>query len=220
MAFRSPPAIVQRVLRFKAIQHREGGVFLWGIPCFISQLYIYVYLQRLLEEEMGARKTASILYHLGYFQAKEGMRMVSERFGYAKSMPDKKKLMEFNMGQTEMVGLGSFKCVRMDPGEGIFIFRGKSTIAGEYKRFFGIQKHPLDHILRGMGSIMAEMFTNKKCFCAETQCIAQGKQYCEFMVKPADKWDRNDPLYKTQKIDPVKSMKELGAKIEPYIISL
>ena len=89
---------MQRVLRFKAIQHREGGVFLWGIPCFISQLYVYVYLQRLLEEEMGFQKTASILYNLGYFQAKEGMKMISERFGYAKTIPDKKKLNPLKTG--------------------------------------------------------------------------------------------------------------------------
>ncbi|MCD6590870.1 MAG: hypothetical protein J7K72_02765 [Candidatus Aenigmarchaeota archaeon] len=47
---------------------------------------------------MGFQKTASILYNLGYFQAKEGMKMISERFGYAKTIPDKKKLNPLKTG--------------------------------------------------------------------------------------------------------------------------
>ncbi len=219
MVFKPPPAILQRVMKFKAMQHKDGKFLLWGIPSIISEMYTFVYLQRLLENELGNKKAASILYSMGYLQAENGIRMVSDRFGYAKTIKDKRKLMEFNTGQCEMVGMGSVKCIMTDFKNEIFIIRGESTVAHEYKRFFGIQKNQVDHILRGAIGALVDLLINKKCLCVETKCLATGKQYCEFLVKPLDKWDNKDPLFKSQQIERVKNMKELGAKIEPYLAS-
>jgi predicted hydrocarbon binding protein len=219
MAFKPPPAILQKVMKFKAIQHNEGKVLLWGIPCFISELYIFIYLQRLLENELGQKKAASMLYSLGQLQAEEGTRMITERFGYAKSIQDKRKLIEFNLGQGEMVGAGRSEIVRLDFDEEVMVIRCDSPIAGEYKRFFGPQKKPVDHFIRGMLDGMGGLVTSKERLCVEAQCIASGKQYCEFIIKPLERWDKNDPVFKAQSVSREKTMKELGASREPYIIS-
>ncbi len=219
MAFKPPPAILQRVMKFKAIKHKEGKFLLWDIPCFISELYTFIYLQRLLEKELGVKKTADILYSMGYLQAEKGIKMVTDRFGYAKTISDKKKLMEFNLGQSEMVGMGQFEIIRLDFEDEILIIKGNPPAAHEYKRFFGTQKNPVDYFVRGSLGATGKLSFNKRCLCVETMCTAMGKQYCEFMVKPIDKWDKNDPIYKSQSIDRIRSMKDLGAKIEPYIIS-
>jgi len=219
MVFKPPPAIVQRVMKFKAIQHKDGKFLLWGIPCFISELYTFIYEQRLLEDELGVKKASSILYSMGQLQVEKSAKMITERFGYAKTITEKSKLADFNIGQSEMVGLGQFKFIRKDFGKGFFIVRGKSPIAEEYKRFFGIHKNHVDYLIRGMIGGMGNWLTGEKCLCLETQCIAMGKQYCEFLVKPVEKWDIEDPLYKSQMIEKIKNMKELGARMEPYIIS-
>ena len=219
MVFKPPPAILQRVMKFKAIKHKDGKFLLWDIPCFISELYTFIYLQRLIEDGMGSRKASSIIYSMGFLQAGKGLKMVVDRFGYAKTIQDKKKLMDFNLGQSEMVGIGSLECVRADFEKEVFIFRGRSPIGEEYRKFFGTQRAPVDHFLRGCLGSMVEWVTKKRCLCIETQCVAMGKRYCEFVVKPVPGWDRKDPLYSNQSVEKVKDMKELGAKIEPYIIS-
>jgi predicted hydrocarbon binding protein len=219
MAFKPPPAILQRVMKFKAIQHKNGKFLLWDIPCFISELYTFIYEQRLLEDELGINKTASIFYNMGQIQVEKSAKMITERFGYAKTITERSKLADFNIGQSEMVGLGQFKFIRKDFDNGFFIVRGKSPIAEEYRRFFGIQKNHVDYLIRGMVGGMGNWLMGKKCLCVESQCLATGKQYCEFLIKPVEKWDKEDPLYKSQPIEKVKNMKELGARIEPYIFS-
>lgn len=219
MAFRLPPAILQKVLRFSAIKHEGGKFFLWEIPCFISELYTFVYLQRLLEDKLGQKGAHSILYNMGFLQAIKGIKMITERFGYAKSISDKDKLLEFNSGQGELVGTGRIKLVRKDYKKSIFISRISSPIAEEYKKFFGIQKNSIDCFLRGLAAGAFEGIIGKKMFSVETQCLATGKSYCEFVTKPMKSWSKEDCLFRIQSINEEKNMKELGAKIEPYIMS-
>ena len=217
MAFKPPPAILQRVLRFKAMKHESnGGITLWGIPSVLSMLYPLVYLQRLLEKQLGPKEAASILYAQASFQSQQGFRMVSERFGYAKSLPDKKKLLEFNAGQGEMIGRGKFEWKLMDFDKGMFISTGFSTTAVEYKRFFGMQKNPVDHYMRGAINGYVETVLGKKTFTAEKRCIAKGNKFCEFVTKPVEKW-KGDPLFKEQGVSRYPDMKQLGSKIEPYL---
>lgn len=217
-AFRPPPAILQRVLAFKALQHKEGKVLLWGIPGVLSPVYSNVFLQRLMEKELGIKKTQSIFYILGNFHSRQTFKMISERFGYAQSIPDKKKLMIFQAGQAEMAGLGPWEWIRIDLDNVFFVAKGSSAFAEEYKRFFGVQNNPVDYIMRGHVNAFAETATNKKLFSVETRCIASGQPYCEIVTKPIEKWDKNDPLFKSQLVEDLPSdIKKLGAKIQPYL---
>jgi predicted hydrocarbon binding protein len=218
MVFRPPPAILQKVMRFQAIKHRDGKFLLWGIPCFISQLYAYVYLCRLIENRFGKKENMNLNYNFGKLQAREGFRMISERFGYAETIRDKKMMLEFNSGQAELVGIGSLDWVKMDFEKNYFILRVKSPIAEEHKRFFGLQREPVDHFIRGEMTAYIEEISGKKIFTLEKICIAMGKPCCEFIAKPVEEWDKNDPLVKSQWVDDLPGMKDLGAKIEPYLI--
>jgi hypothetical protein len=218
MAFKAPPSILQRVLRFKAIKHEQGGrLTLWGIPANLWPSYSMVYLQRLMEKDLGSRKTSSILYAMGKFQSIQTFRMVSKRFGYAKTIPDKAKLLKFNTGQAEMGGLGTGEWVRLDFEKGIFILRGRSTFAEEYKRFFGIQSHHVDYFIRGcLEAYIDAVSENKKMFCIETSCIATGKNYCEYIVREKGDFKRDEIA--GQEVDELTTdIRKLGAKIEPYI---
>ena len=55
-----------------------------------------------------------VMYSMGKFQSHQGFKMIAERFGYAKSLPDKLKLLEFNLGQSDMIGLVKASVVRAD----------------------------------------------------------------------------------------------------------
>jgi len=218
MAFKPPPAIVQRMLRFKALKHEEGGkLSLWGVPATLFPIYSMVYLQRILENEFGYKKASSIIYAMGKFVSYQTFRMVSERFGYAKTMQDRAKLLEFNSGQSDMAGLGSFEWKKLDVEKDFYLIRGKTTLSEEYKRFFGIQKGPVDHFMRGCMEAYVETASGKHgMFCIETSCVAAGKNYCEFLTKKKSAFSKKELA--DQEIEELPTdIKKLGAKIEPYL---
>lgn len=192
MGFSTPPAILQKMLAFKAFKHENGKLFLWGIPGFLTATYVTVYQMKLFEKEIGQKKLESLIYALGKFQGKEGFKIMTEKFGYAQTFQDKKKLLEFQTGQTEIVGVGSFSWAMMDFENEIFIIKGKSTLAEEYKRIFGMNKFPIDYLLRGAFAAFIEELLKKKVFCIETKCIVEGKDECEFVIKPLEKWDKKE----------------------------
>jgi predicted hydrocarbon binding protein len=218
MSLNLPPPILQKVAKFKAMQHKDGKFLIWGVPCFISELYVFIYLYKLLEDKYGYKEASSILYSMGYLQAQQGILMVNKRFGYAKTIQDKSKLLDFNMGQSEMVGAGKFEWLRKDFTQNTFIVKASSSFADEYKRFFSGQKNPVDHYARGELAALVTSVVEKECICVETRCMALGNSYCEFLIKPIESWKKDYiELLKNQEISKLKTMKELGAKIEPYI---
>jgi hypothetical protein len=218
MAFKPPPEILQRVMRMKAIKIENGQFSLWGIPGTINTFFSVAYFQRLLEDRIGLPQAHNIFYSMGYLQAENGTEMVMKRFGYADSIPDRKKLMEFNSGQAEMTGLGQIEFVREDFKNNIFILKVSSGFAREYKRVFGMQKYCVDAYLRGSIDGGISPVVGTEMFTVETQCIVQGKPYCEFLMKPLKSWEKSDKFFKAQYVKREKTLKELGAKIESNVM--
>lgn len=214
--FKVPSALLMRTLAFKAIQHKDGKVTLWSIPATINPNYAFVYAQKLLESEIGRKKMIDFLYTLGKFQGRQAFRMISERFGYAQTLADKKKLLEFEVSQGIVAGHGQWRWKMLNFEKKIFIGEGVSPYADEFRKFFGKQKDAVDHFMRGEACAFIEQVVDEPMFCVETRCIAQGSKFCELMIKPAAAW-KGDKNFQSQKADIMPDMKALGAKLEPYI---
>ncbi len=207
MAFKPPPVIVQKVVAFKAIKHEEdGGLSLWGIPIVLNDLKLEVITQNLMGKEFGEKKVMEVLYNLGKLQAVNAVKTVMEKYGYAKSIPEKKKSIEFNVGQLAMIGRGQYETIKCDLIKNIVIFKGKSPFATRYKQIFSLQKKAVDFLARGLLAGGTEYLIGKKVLCIETKCIANGKPSCEFTVKPVEDWDKNDPLVKEQIVEEIKEI--------------
>jgi len=217
MAFQSPSKILEKITRFKLIKIQDDKLVLAGVPGSLSPLYVTAYFQRLLEKCYGKKKTMDLLYNAGRFQGRQAFRIFSKRFGYAEKIKDKKELLEFQTSQSIVIGHGKFEWVKIDFENNVFIIRGKSTYGDEYKRFFGLQKEPIDYFHRGLIVSFIEELTKRKMLCIETQCIAQGKTFCEYVVRPYEKWEKKDMLVKNQIITNLPDIKELGAQIDPYL---
>lgn len=193
MVFRPPPPLLEKVLRFKAIQHKEGKFFLWGTPCTILPMASSAFLFKLVEEAYGPEVVKNSIYYTGKFQAIRGVQIINKRFGYAETMQDQKKLLEFNTQQLELLGLGSWQWKRMGFGsDNIFILSGKSPFAEIYKRFFGWRKEVVDYFMAGIIAGGLEGITGKKFDCVEQGCIAKGGTYCELMAKPSTDWTKDE----------------------------
>ena len=213
MALKLPPKLpklLEKVIRFGALQWKDGKLLLHGIPVFIALASTIILQQKILDNVCGKSMTCSIMYSLAKLQAKQGTAVMMERFGYAHKIEDKKKIFEFNMGQSDVLGSGKLIGIKLDFNKQIFIIKSKSTFAEEYKRTFGLETHPVDYFLRGSLAGGLEPLVNKKMLCIETKCVAQGNPYCIFVIKPIEKWDK-----KTLKKENIKDVdfKKLGANL-------
>ncbi|MFH1682506.1 MAG: 4-vinyl reductase [Candidatus Woesearchaeota archaeon] len=218
MPLNLPSAVVQKIMKLKSIKYDNGKCLLWGIPAVFSPNYVKVYDQGLMEKQFGVGKAMEFNHAIGKLQGIQGTKFIVDRFGYAETIKDKQKLLEFISGQTEMVGIGKFEWVRMDFKSNHFIIKGTSPFAEEYQRFFGQQKAPVDYFLRGLFCGGIEAFVKEKLLCVETQCMSQGKKECEFVIKPIKDWDMKDPKVKAQLVKDLADFKKLGSKKEPYVI--
>ncbi|HLC46803.1 MAG TPA: V4R domain-containing protein [Candidatus Nanoarchaeia archaeon] len=220
MAFRPPPKIFEKVMRFKALKFEEGGALtLWGIPSFVIPLHTQIYLLKLIEKDCGAEEAKHIFYNLGKFQAKTGFDIINKRFGYAKTLEEKRRLLEFNTGQTELLGLGAYKFVRMDFKNDVYVVVGNSPFAEGYKKFFGLQKSPVDYFFAGACAGAVQASIEKDVVAIEVKCMAQGHNQCEFMIKTRENW-KNDPLSQKHSFffRKAPSIQELGSRLKQLLV--
>lgn len=212
MTFTSQSKMLQRVLGFRALEHREGKLFLWNTLATLWSLPVLSYFWKLLEHQCGEKTSCEILYNTGRFQALQGMGRINKRFGYAKKIHSKKKLVEFNLEHSELLGLGRFNLIISDFKKERFVIAGRSSFAEERKRLFGIQKKACDHYLRGCGTGIFEYTLGKKMFCLEKRCVVMNHKRCEFVIKPEERWDKKDPLVREQWVSWLADPGELGFK--------
>ncbi len=209
--------LLLKALGLKALKHKEGKLSMWGVYGTLSLLSSQVYLQKLLETNLGLKKSRAYFYTVGRHQGKQAFRMLSGRFGYAKTIKDKAKLLKVIATQCEVVGHGQFQWIRIDLKNKLCVLAGRSSLAEEYKKIFGIKKYPVDYFLAGIASMFVEEIIKEKVFCMETACLAMGKRYCEFVIKPVRNWDKKDKQFKEQYVKELQSPEELGAKIKTFI---
>lgn len=190
MTIKLPSGILEKTKRFKELRHENGKVYLWNYTALIDPLITQAYYVRLLEKLCGREEINKARYFAGKIQAIKGLEIINQKFGYAKTIPGKKKLFYFNAGQSEILGFGKYKWT-LDFRKNYFVGTTRSPFAEEYMKMWGTQKAPVDHWFMGAWAGCAEAITKKKMVCVETRCIAKGNTICEFVVKSPDKWDKN-----------------------------
>ncbi|MBN1792720.1 4-vinyl reductase [Candidatus Woesearchaeota archaeon] len=169
----------------------EGYLMVLGSPGFLLSLNVLVLTQKLLEEEFG-KKGRDVMFKILEMQTKMGAKMMLDRFGYA---PE--KALDLQTGHAEMIGAGTLELVKVDVKNQHYILRSQSTFAKEYIKTFGPQKRPVDAMLMGgLTTLLKEMTRNKNLVGVETQCIAQGKPYCEFVIRDKKYVNMKDPSVK------------------------
>lgn len=206
--------LLERMVRFKSMDFdSEGRLIVVGIPMALVPNFSKVFLQKLMEKGLGKKKTMELAYNWGKIHSYYTFRIVSERFGYKKTFGDKIKLLKFNIKQCGVAGLGKFEFIKIDKKSEIFIAKGNSTLAEEYKKLFGQQKEAVDHFFRGGITAFVEAVTGKEMFCVENRCIAKGHSYCEMVIKPLKEWDKENKDFKEQEvIRTISKIEEFGVK--------
>ncbi len=191
MALKLPPPIIQKVQGLRALQYKDSNLLLWDTPCILIPVQMEAYKNLICDTALDG-KYKTLHYLTAKLQAKTGVKIINERFGYAETLLDKRKLLEFNMGQFELLGHGKVDILKADFENLDFLFKTNSTYAQEYKSMFGIQKKPVDITMAGMSAGCLEQITGKQLFCLETRCVAKGDTVCEFIIKPLNKWNKKE----------------------------
>jgi len=187
----------ERTLRFHWINLKNGKLNLWGVPGIMTPLSINSYLWELLKRRYGEKERASFLYLIGKEQGLHATNLFIKKFGFNKS-PNKKKLLDLIISQSEITGHGVFKWVRKDLQNNLIIGKGVSNMAKSYRELFGLSSCPIDHFLRGVVTSIVSTILKRKMFCIEKECISMGKKECVFVVKPLEEFSSKDQLFISQ----------------------
>lgn len=195
------PPILEKTLRFNALKYEDNGLFLlWGTPCIIDPIQMKLYEDFLLKKELGFQKAAATIYNIAKLQAFMGVNIICKRYGYAETINEKLNLLNFNIGQFELLGQGKFTKEIVDFKNNIFIYTSNSQYAKEHSSFLGLQKQPVDHFVAGLWAGCIEAIIGTPMVCIETKCIATGSNICEFVIKAASAWDKKLSSVKNNKL--------------------
>ena len=217
-----PSEILIKSQLLKSLRHDNGKFLMWDTTCTIDPILFQIYYQKLIERHLSKEEANIIRYYVAKAQAGWGSEVMDKKYGYTKSLKAKKEILDFDRGQTELVGIGKFDLVRADFAKNEFISRTKSPYAEVYKIFFGLQKECVDFWLMGIWAGGIEPIVHEKLACFETTCIAKGDTYCELHIKPIKSWKPNDELVKRYSylLKEEPSLKDVGSQFSSLMAAL
>lgn len=128
-----------------------------------------------LREELKKKNSLDILN-------KFGKEISKEIFDYSKKFgSDKEESIKFWLNMINLSGFGDIEIIELHNEESCAILNCKnSPMAAEYLKL--AKKGKVDEILAGLiEGFFAEIF-EKKVYCEEIACMAEGKKYCQFRV--------------------------------------
>jgi rsbT co-antagonist protein RsbR len=140
-------------------------------------------------------------------------RAIISQFGYRCGIGDYKTLNEIYTWDTDMDRIASGPTmhtwegiVHVEPtflefdfDSGHFHMKGiwrNSYEADIHMREYGLEKHPVCYSLTGYASGWCTGFMGSEMLAIETKCVGKGDEYCEFEIKPPDKWGPEADSYK------------------------
>jgi hypothetical protein len=121
------------------------------------------------------------VYRIFKARTKQEFSKLRERINMQGS--DAKNLMEELF---EVYGLGSMQIANMDKNKCLVYIR-HSSLARAWREKNRKSKKPVCHVVRGVLAGMFSYYFNNDVDCEEQECLAQGYDFCTFLVKKNSK---------------------------------
>jgi len=161
-----------------AADTRSGVLRFAKVPSIIVRPEAIVNIQRQLEQTIGG-SSKGILYLSGETSARDGMTpfesIVSARAPL--TLANARRLMD----ASALLGWGRLEISLFDPENGRLVL----TITNSpLARAYGPSKKPVCHFLTGWVAGLGRSLLEREVLCEETACAAQGRDRCEFELRP------------------------------------
>ncbi|VVB74635.1 V4R domain protein [uncultured archaeon] len=178
----------------KLLNISDGNIKVWNIPMNIIPTFVLRDHQKSLIEDLGYRKTFERIYK----STKSGSAEYNKNFIASQGFTDKRKIIDWQSKIVSLSGWGTIEVAKIDFENDEYIAHFKEN---PFAKYYGKAKYPIDFFICGFiaGGFSASIGKELECF--ETQCVAQGKPYCEFIVGPKKVIDKKrEALWKSLKV--------------------
>ena len=174
------PAEARELLLAGLVPDPKSGILrLSGQPCLLVRPEIIVSIQKQLEQTIGG-SAKGIVYLAGERSAEAGLAFygaLTKGISKPFTLEGAKRLID----ASAVVGWGRTEILNFDPEGGRFtVARINSPIALAY----GPSKKPVCHFLAGWMAGIGRLLVGKVLLCEETSCLAQGRERCEYELRP------------------------------------
>lgn len=157
---------------------KAGVLLLADVPCLIVRPEAVVNIQRQLEVTIGG-SSKGILYLAGERSAQEGMSPLESMVSTSPplTLANARRIME----TSALLGWGRAEISMFDPQRGrLLLTVSNSPLA----RAYGSSKKPVCHFLSGWIAGLGRALLEREVLCEEVSCAAQGRDRCEFELRP------------------------------------
>lgn len=167
--------LFKKLLMSRQLTFENGQIRVTGEISIMIHGPALIMLTDNIIEKMGKEGVKSI-----YAASKEGgmslAKAYKSKFHLAES-----KLANLLMDLASMGGWGRFEFIKLDFKENIMICTVKES---PFARLSKQKKKKVCHMIRGLLAGGASIGFGKDVECIETKCLADGSNFCEFIVKP------------------------------------
>lgn len=158
----------------------KGGVLrLFDQPYVLMRPEILTNIQKQLEQTIGG-SAKGILYLAGERSSNEGLDplvSLTEAASDPLSLDHAKRMADV----AALIGWGRVEIQSFDVDRGRFLLTVQNS---PFADAYGPSKKPICHFLAGWMAGMGRMLVGKDLLCEETACKSQGRERCEFELRP------------------------------------
>lgn len=164
-------SFLSKLLLGRQLEWSEEGLKILGRNFFTQPLEFLVTLQKELEKS----KKDKILYEC----AKEDFLKLSKEM--EKHATSKEIFLKYLLALISHAGFGNVEIVSMKETSASLQIK-KNKFAEAYRKKFGKQKKPIDLLLAGVLAGFFSVYFSTAVECREDECVAQGKNFCTFLI--------------------------------------
>lgn len=197
----------QHLIVYGNFAYSDGIILMWRNPTLFFPLSSFVLWQKEMNTKYK-KKGDEFFYWLGWILGKNASITLIRRYGIKED-----DIKTFLDGGTQD-GQGYLELLEYKPNikKPFALVKGtNSCLAIKHKEIYGAQRYSKDYHLAGTISGGSEHIFKGPVKVKETQCIAQGKPYCLFLLEK-DKRNLSSPFIRKLKINE-KELQEKSLKL-------
>ena len=157
----------------------SGILRLAGEPCLVVRPAAIVNIQKQLEQTIGG-SSKGVLYLSGERSSRTGMNPLESVRASSDEPLTFAGAKRITAGAS-LLGWGRMEIAVFDPDHGRFVLAVKNC---PLALAYGSSKKPVCHFLAGWIAGLGRNLLDREVLCEETACAAQGRDWCEFELRP------------------------------------